>query len=92
MAEAVLYSTSTCPWCARAKRYLANKGVSVEEVSVERDRKAAMEIVGRTGQTGVPVIRIGPRWIVGFDPAGIDRALAAQVGSLEEGEWDGKDS
>jgi len=27
-----------------------------------------------TGQMGVPVIKIGPKWIVGFDRAGIDQA------------------
>ncbi len=34
---------------------------------MERDPDAARDIVRKTGQTGVPVIKIGSRWIVGFD-------------------------
>lgn len=79
MAKAVLFGTPTCPWCPRAKRYLVEKGVSVKEVNVARDQKAAMEIVRKTGQMGVPVIKIGSEWIVGFDRANIDRALAARA-------------
>ncbi len=90
MTEAVLYSTSTYPWYVRARRYLKNKGVTVGKVGVERNHE--VEMVGRTGQTGVPVIRIGPRWIVGFDASGIDRALMDPNGVVEEGEWYGEDS
>jgi glutaredoxin-like YruB-family protein len=78
VSKAVLFGTSTCPWCPRAKRYLLEKGVSVKEVNVERDQKAAMEMVRKTGQMGVPVVKIGSKWIVGFDRAGIDRALAVR--------------
>jgi len=76
--KAVLFSTPTCPWCPRAKRYLVEKGVSVKEINVARDQRAATEMVRKTGQMGVPVIKIGSKWIVGFDRAGIDRALAVR--------------
>jgi glutaredoxin len=33
------------------------------------------EGVGKTGQTGVPVIKIGNRWIVGFDKERIEKEL-----------------
>jgi len=33
-------------------------------------------MVKRTGQRGVPVIKIGSRWIVGFDRPSIDQALS----------------
>ena len=33
-----VYSTSTCPWCTKAKEYLAKKGVSFETVDVSADR------------------------------------------------------
>lgn len=78
MTKAVLFSTSTCPWCSRAKRYLKEKGVSVKEINVERDGRAARDMVKKTGQMGVPVIKIGSEWIVGFDRQRIDRALAAR--------------
>ncbi len=77
MTKAVLFGTSTCPWCSRAKRYLNEKGVLVKEINVERDGRRARDVMRKTGQMGVPVVKIGPEWIVGFDRR-IDRALAAR--------------
>ena len=45
----------------------------------QRDEDAARDIVRKTGQTGVPVIKIGSRWIVGFDKEQIDKELARKV-------------
>lgn len=44
-------------------------------MNLERDPKAARDIVRKTGQTGVPVIKIGNRWIVGFDKERIEKEL-----------------
>ena len=49
------------------KRYFKQQGVPFKEINVERDQQAARDIVRKTGQTGVPVIKIGSSWIVGFD-------------------------
>ena len=51
-------------------------GVSFKEINVERDPAAARDLVKKTGQSGVPVIKIGGAWIVGFDKGRIDRELA----------------
>ena len=76
MARPVIFSTSTCSWCRRAKRYFREKGVSFKEINIERDPAAARDLVRKTGQSGVPVIKIGNAWIVGFDEERIDRELA----------------
>ncbi len=75
MSKVVLFSTSTCSWCRRAKRYFKDHRVPFKEVDVERDPKAAQDIARKTGQTGVPVIKIGNRWIVGFDKERIEKEL-----------------
>ena len=79
MARVVLFSTSTCSWCRRAKRYFKERGVPFKEVDVERDQQAARDIVRKTGQTGVPVIKIGSSWIVGFDKERIEKELARKA-------------
>jgi glutaredoxin-like YruB-family protein len=71
----IVFSTPTCPWCTRAKQYLAGRGVTFRDVDVSRDPAAARDLVRRTGQMGVPVIEIDGRPIVGFDQARIDAAL-----------------
>ena len=76
MARPVIFSTSTCSWCRRAKRYFREKGVSFKEINAERDPAAACDLVRKTGQSGVPVIKIGGAWIVGFDRERIDKELA----------------
>ncbi len=75
MAKVVLFSTTTCSWCRRAKKYFKESRVPFREVNVERDASAARTIQKQTGQTGVPVIKIGSKWIVGFDKEKIDRSL-----------------
>ena len=79
MAKVVLFSTSTCSWCRRAKRYFKEQRVAFKEVNIERDPNAAREIVRKTGQTGVPVIKIGSTWIVGFDRERIDKELTRKA-------------
>ena len=44
-------------------------------MNLERDPKATRDVVRKTGQTGVPVIKIGNRWIVGFDKERIEKEL-----------------
>ena len=79
MAKVLLFSTSTWSWCRRAKRYLKEQRVPFKEVNIERDPDPAREIVRKTGQTGVPVIKIRSSWIVGFDRERIDKELARKA-------------
>jgi glutaredoxin 3 len=79
MSKVLLFSTSTCSWCRRAKRYFKERRVPFKEINIERDSDAARDIQRKTGQTGVPVIKIGSAWIVGFDKDRIDRELARKA-------------
>jgi glutaredoxin-like YruB-family protein len=76
VSRPIVFTTSTCSWCRRVKQYLRERGIPFKEVNVERDQKAALEMVRKTGQMGVPVVKIGSKWIVGFDRQAIDRELA----------------
>ena len=79
MSKVLLFSTSTCSWCRRAKRYFKDRGVPFKEINIERDPDAARDIVRKTGQTSVPVIKIGSKWIVGFDRERIEKELARRA-------------
>ena len=76
MAKVKVYSTPTCPWCVKLKDYLKSQNVDFENIDVSADREAAMDMVKKTGQMGVPVTLIGEIYIVGFDKARIDEELA----------------
>ena len=70
-----VYSTKACPWCTKAKEYLDSINVKYAAVDVGTDKNAAAEIVEKTRQRGVPVVKVGERYIVGFDMNAINSAL-----------------
>jgi len=70
-----VYTTPTCPYCTMTKDFLKKHGVAFEEIDVASDRGAAMEMISKTGQMGVPVIEIGSTTILGFNKEAIKKAL-----------------
>ncbi len=73
--KVIIFTTPTCSFCNAAKRYFREKKIKFKDVDVSRDQRAAMDMMRRTGQSGVPVILINNRPIVGFDKAKINRLL-----------------
>ncbi|WP_286934776.1 MULTISPECIES: glutaredoxin domain-containing protein [Aminobacterium] len=70
-----VYSTPTCPWCTKTKEYLTSKGMIFEVIDVSQNREAAMDMVRKTGQMGVPVVQFDEKYIVGFDRQAIDEEI-----------------
>ncbi|SHI04870.1 glutaredoxin domain-containing protein [Clostridium grantii] len=70
-----VYSTPTCQWCVKAKKYLDSKKVAYESVDVSSDQAGAEEMIKLSGQQGVPVLNMDGRIIIGFDKAAIDEEL-----------------
>jgi glutaredoxin 3 len=75
-SDVTVYTTPTCPWCARAKEFLRKEGVAYTERDVSEDREAAQVMVQRTRQMGVPVIADEQEAIVGFDLPRLQRLAA----------------
>lgn len=73
--KVIIFTTPTCSFCNAAKRYFRERGIKFRDVDVSRDPAAARDMVRRSGQSGVPVIDIGGRIVVGFDRAKIDQYL-----------------
>lgn len=70
-----IYTTSWCVYCHMAKEFFKENKIAFEEVNVEEDQKAAEEMIEKSGQTGVPVIEIDGKIIVGFDKPTVKKAL-----------------
>lgn len=75
MAKLQIYTTPTCPWCRKTKEWLKAKKIPYQEIDVAADQKAAEEMIKKSGQGGVPVLDIGGKIVVGFDPEGVQKAL-----------------
>jgi glutaredoxin-like YruB-family protein len=71
-----IYSTSTCPFCIRAKAYLDSQGIAYENIDVSAGEQGVEEMVKISGQMGVPVIVIDKEVVIGFDKPRLDELLA----------------
>jgi glutaredoxin 3 len=59
------------------KELLSQRGVPWVEKLVDQDRAAAIEMIRRSGQQGVPVTVIGDNVVVGFDRPRLERIIAS---------------
>lgn len=72
----IMYTTSWCPDCRAAKRYLDQRGVAYAEVNIERTPGAAERVMAWSGgYRTVPTFDIDGRIVVDFDRAALDEAL-----------------
>ena len=75
----VMYSTSWCPYCDRARRLLASKNAAFEEIDVESAPEKRAEMLQRSGRRSVPQIFIGDQHVGGSD----DLAALEAAGKLD---------
>ena len=75
MKRIKVYSTPTCPYCHMLKDWLREKNVDFEDIDVASDHEAAKEMIGKSGQMGVPQIEINGKIIVGFNKPAIEKEL-----------------
>jgi len=76
MAKVEIYTKFLCPYCPRAKKLLADKGVDYEEHDITLGGPKRAEMLSRAnGRSTVPQIFIGERHVGGSDDlAALDRA------------------
>jgi glutaredoxin 3 len=67
MARVVIYTTSYCPYCFRAKSLLRSKNVAFEEIDVTDDPERRTEMERLSRRHTVPQIFIDGQPIGGFD-------------------------
>lgn len=68
MQTVKMYTTAVCPYCTRAKQILQARGVAqIEEVRVDLDQSARLQMMEITGRRTVPQIFIGSTHVGGCD-------------------------
>ena len=68
MKNIVIYTKPTCPFCARAKALLNEKGAVYEEIDISNKEDLRQEMIQKAnGRTTVPQIFIGGEHIGGCD-------------------------
>ena len=78
--EVVMYATATCPYCAKARKLFAARGVRYTEYLIDKSEQANRDFIGQGGRA-VPLLYIGERRIEGFREQAIVEALASSAGA-----------
>jgi len=71
----LLFTTPTCSYCTKAKRYFKRNGIKFKEIDITRDPEGARDVRRISGGSSVPVIMVGSRPVIGFDQAKLDKML-----------------
>jgi thioredoxin reductase (NADPH) len=79
MTSIVMYTKPGCPYCEMARRLLAEKGQSWQEIDVLAEPACRDEMIERTRRRTVPQILLGERHLGGFE----DLAALEQSGQLD---------
>lgn len=69
-----LYTTSTCPYCVKARDWLSKHGVPWRECNVETDQACA-QTFNAHGAPGTPLVLANGHWNLGFDQDWLAQAL-----------------
>ncbi|MCE3011067.1 MAG: glutathione S-transferase N-terminal domain-containing protein [Proteobacteria bacterium] len=65
-SKVVMYTKDPCPYCDRARTFLENKGVTIEEIDLTGKEDEINEIKLKTGWRTVPIILINGKLVGGY--------------------------
>lgn len=72
--KVIMYSSSWCGYCKKAKRYFQKQQISFVEYDIEEDLRAKQRFDALGGR-GVPLILVGKQKMSGFDQARFDQMM-----------------
>ena len=68
MANVVIYTSTPCPYCSRAKALLVARGAEFDEVHISwNDQEARIALVAKTNHRTMPQIFINDAFVGGYD-------------------------
>jgi glutaredoxin len=72
----IMYMTSWCGYCRKAKEYIRSLHVNLIEYDIEKDKSKREEMLNKSGgSTGVPLIDVEGILIRGYSPSAIKEAV-----------------
>jgi len=77
--KVLVYKTPTCSWCHKTEEFLKQHKIKFASIDVSKDYGAAMDMIRKSGQQGVPVIDIDGDIIVGFDEPELRKLLKIET-------------
>jgi len=73
--DVILYQTSWCPYCTKAREFLEKTGVSLAIYDIEQEPVKGEEMRAKSGSRSVPVVDVEGIIIRGFSAEAIRNAI-----------------
>ena len=70
--KVVMYSTTWCGYCKKARKYFAANNIPFIEYDIEKNKRAKVRY-DKMGAKGVPVILVGKKRMSGFSEKGFNK-------------------
>ncbi|MFW2440205.1 MAG: glutaredoxin domain-containing protein [Arenicellales bacterium] len=75
--DVVIYTTTWCGYCKRAKSYFEEQGIAYNEYDIEKDPQGKRDYARMRG-SGVPIILVGDQRMDGFDKTRFHRLYSEE--------------
>ena len=66
--DVILYQTSWCRYCTKAREFLTDAGVSLVIYDIEKEPEKRKDMMAKSGSRGVPVVDIEGIIVRGYSP------------------------
>jgi mycoredoxin len=85
--DLLVYSSSWCPDCRTAKRFLDKHSIPYTEVNIETTPGAADEVIRHAGKRAIPQFVIDGRWVQPYRPGEgfLYEEMSELLGIVDEG-------
>ncbi len=67
MANVIMYTKPSCPYCQMAAHLLHSKNISYKVIDIRGSRLLRLEMESKSGRNTVPQIFIGDHHVGGYD-------------------------
>ena len=71
----IFYTAKPCIWCDAARDFLKLEKINFKEIDVSNEGEARQEMIRKSKQERIPVMDIGGKIIIGYDPEEIRKAV-----------------
>jgi glutaredoxin-like protein NrdH len=79
-APLIVYSADWCGDCQLLKAFLQEHQIPYENRDIRKEPQWGEELEAKTGKLGVPYLKIGDEWIIGYEAGvGYNEAYAKTV-------------
>jgi glutaredoxin-like YruB-family protein len=83
MATLIIYTQPTCGYCKELKEFLDKNSIAYEDRDITKDRSAWDELVNKYKVRATPLVVLGDKTVVGFNPDEIKKLLSEEMAAAK---------